>query len=538
MNKARSIIVRATGIVVILLARLVAEPDKNASAARPNILLIVADDLGYSDLGCYGGEIRTPNLDRLAKEGVRFPQFYNNAVCVTSRASLLTGASPRQGQGFEGMLRPNMVTLGEAMKAAGYETSLIGKWHLGSDAPKRPIDRGFDDFYGVMSGACNYFDPSIPDPLFYGTDGAKRPFAHNEALIEKFPTGFYTTDAFSEHAIKRIHHSRESGRPFFINLCYTAPHFPLQAPATDVTRYRGLYGDGYQKLREKRFQRQIELGIVDPVATKLSAADSKMGPFRYDYEIPLWADLDDATRAREERRMEVYAAMVDRMDQGIGRVLAALEETGQVGNTLVVFISDNGGCASLPEASKMEEYRAFNHDIPIGQKDGYEFVGPAWGWAQNAPFRKHKGWNYEGGICTPMIVRWPGKVAPGRVTADVGHIIDFMPTFLEVAGIDYAAAAQGKAVVPLEGRSLVATFTGKPETQRSGMLCWALSGNRAVRDDRWKLVWSASVRRWELFDLKADRSETKDLARADPGRVEAMAAVWNQWAQMTEVTER
>jgi len=521
-----------------LLAALALAGAVSAQVERPNILLIIPDDLGYSDLGSYGGEIRTPHLDRLAQEGTRFTQFYNNAVCVTTRASVYTGASPRQRAGLDGMLRPNMVTLGEALKAAGYETSLIGKWHLGSEAPQRPIDRGFDDYYGVLSGACNFFDPTIPDPQFYGSNGANRPFAHNETLITEFPEGFYTTDAFSTHAVERIRNATKTGQPFFINLCYTAPHFPLHAPREDIARYRGKYRDGYRKLRERRFQRQIELGIIDPAVTKLSTADEKTGPFRYDYEIPRWEDLDEETREREERRMEVYAAMVDRMDQGIGRVLAALEETGQAENTLIIFISDNGGCASLPEAGKMDEYLAFNRDIPTGDKDGYEFVGPAWGWAQNAPFRRYKGWNYEGGFCTPMIVRWPGKVAAGRITAEVGHVVDFMPTFLELGGIDYQTVAQGRDVVPLEGRSLLPVFAGEQATPRTEMMCWALMGSRAVRDGQWKLVWGASDRRWELYDLATDRSEMVDLAGADPARVAAMAIEWTRWAEMSEVADR
>lgn len=508
-----------------------------ARVERPNILLIIADDLGFSDIGSYGGEIETPNLDRLAQEGTRFTQFYNNAVCVTTRASVYSGAYPRQGRGFEGMLRPNMVTLGEAMQAGGYQTSLIGKWHLGSTAPMRPIDRGFEDYYGVLSGACNFFDPSIPDPLFYGNNGANRPFAHNDKILTEFPADFYTTDAFSTHAVERIQHAQKSGTPFFINLCYTAPHFPLHAPAEDIKRYRGKYSDGYRALRERRYQRQIELGIVDPAVTPMLDADEKTSDFRYDYDIPRWEDLDEATRAGEARRMEVYAAMVDRMDQGIGRVLAALEASGQMENTLVIFISDNGGCASLPSADNMAAYDAFNRDVPIGEKDGYEFVGPAWGWAQNTPFRRYKGWNYEGGFCTPMIVRWPGHVAPGTLTNEVGHVVDFMPTFLELAGISYAEAAGQRDVLPLVGRSLLPALAGGAPRPRDEMLCWSLMGNRAVRDGDWKLVWGASDQRWELYNLKTDRSESTDLSSTQPARVARMTAAWNQWAVETEVQE-
>jgi len=530
--------VRASLCLTLLLSLVGGAIGGATEAARPNILLIIADDLGFSDLGSYGGEIRTPHLDQLAGEGMRFTQFYNNAVCVTTRTSVYTGASPRQGRGFGGMLRPNMLTLGEALQAAGYETSLIGKWHLGSEAPNRPIDRGFGDYYGVLSGACNFFDPSIPDPDFYGSGGAHRPFAHNDELITEFPADFYTTDAFSDHAVERISHAGETGKSFFINLCFTAPHFPLQAPPEDIARYRGRYREGYRKLREERYARQVKLGIVDPAVTKLSTADPKTGPFRYDYEIPEWDDLDDATRQREAERMEVYAAMVDRMDQGIGRVLAALAESGQAENTLVIFISDNGSCASLPGAGTMAEYEAFNRDIPIGEKDGYEFVGPAWGWAQNTPFRKYKGWNYEGGFCTPMIVRWPGQTPAGMISDQLGHVVDFMPTFLELGGISYEAVAKGREVVPMEGHSLLGALKGGVVGPREEMICWALMGSRAVRDGSWKLVWGASDRTWELYDLSTDRSETTNLASEHPQRVAAMSAVWNQWSVQMEVPDQ
>lgn len=522
-----------TLLLLVFTVSVSPEAQAETREGKPNILLIIADDLGFSDLGCYGGEIRTPHLDRLAQQGTRFTQFYNNAVCWATRASVYTGASPRMGP--LGLLRSNMVTLGEAMKVAGYETSLVGKWHLASTSPHRPIDRGFDDYYGVLSGCCNYFDPSIPDPMFYVGDERHRPFAHNDTLITKFPAGFYTTDAFTEHAIERIYHAKNTAQPFFINLCYTAPHFPLQAPEEDIARYRGRYHEGYRKLREERYARQIKLGIIDPAVTKLPPSDSKDGPFRYDYDIPMWDDLDAEMRHREERRMEVYAAMVDRLDQGVGRVLAALDATGQADNTLVIFISDNGGSAGRPEAKLMGEYADFNHDIPIGQKEGYEFVGPGWGWAQNAPFRRYKSWDYEGGSCTPMIVRWPGKVATGKISAAVGHVIDFMPTFLELGGINYQEAAQGRTVIPMEGQSLLPLFEGRATGPRSGLLFWALMGNRAVRDGDWKLDWGASDQRWELYDLATDRSETTDLSSANPAQVKRMAAAWEQWAHRTEI---
>ena len=525
----------------------------SAAAARPNVVLILCDDLGFSDLGCYGGEMRTPNLDRLAAEGMRFSQFYNCAVCVTTRAALTTGLYPRQGKG--GFLRPNMVTLGEVLREAGYATSLTGKWHLGSTAPRRPIDRGFDEYYGLLSGCCNFFNPAKQDPVFYN-GGKFRPFAHNDQRIKEFPPGYYTTDAFTDHAIATIERFVKAGKPFFVHLCYTAPHFPLQAPEEDVARYRGQYADGYFTLRERRHKRQIEMGLVDP-KWKLSPVDRKTGSFRFDYEVTSWEDVAD--RAREERRMEVLAAMVDRMDQGVGRLLDALDRAGVADDTVVFFLSDNGGCASWPvnEAG----FEAYNRGIPVGDPRGYEFVGRAWGWAQNAPFRRHKVWTYEGGIATPLIVRWPGVVPRGAITHQVGHVIDFMPTLIELADASYpetfgqrgwlgqetghnhketghnheeAGHKPSEAILPVEGKSLVPILRGQKRDPHE-TLCWALYGNRAVRQGDWKLVWGASDRRWELYDMAADRTETNDLAAEHPQRVEAMAAEWERWAKLCEV---
>lgn len=502
-----------------------------AAALPPNILLIMADDLGFSDLGAYGGEIETPSLDRLAADGLRFTQFYNAAVCTATRAALMTGLYPRQEK--DGLLRTNMVTLGEVMRQAGYATALVGKWHLGHEAPLRPTDRGFDEFYGLMDGACNHFNPAWPDPKHYG--GKYRAFAHNNTLITEFPDGYYTTDAFSDYTIRMIHSYAESAKPFFINLNYTAPHFPLHARPEDIKRYRGKYSDGYKVLRARRYERLVELGIIDPATTRLSRLDHKTGDFRYDYEVIPWEELDEATRRREEARMEVYAAMVDRMDQGIGRVLAALEETGQVQNTLVIFLSDNGGCASIPLPEQMNQFEADNAGIPIGDGRGYEYVGPGWGWAQNAPFRRHKTWTYEGGICTPMIVRWPGVVTPGTMTSMPGHVVDFMPTFLELTDGRYPEILAGRAILPMEGRSLLPILGRESGGPHPRLLFWELFGNRAVRDGDWKLVWGASAKQWELYNLAADRSETANLAAVHRDRVAAMAAKWAAWAEQVEV---
>lgn len=498
---------------------------------RPNIVLIMADDLGFSDLGCYGGEIRTPYLDGLAREGMQFTQFYNCAVCVTTRAALLTGLHPRRREKNR-LLHEDMMTLAEVLRSAGYRTSLTGKWHLGATHPNRPTDRGFDEYYGVASGCCNFFDPSLPDPVFYN-GGKRRPFLHNETSVTEFSDNYYTTDAFTEHAVQQIHKSKVDNRPYFLHVCYTAPHFPLHAKPEDIGRYRGRYDAGYFQLREKRYRRQVELGLIRP-GWQLSKPDRRLGEFRYDYDITPWNDVEDL--AREKRRMEVYAAMVDSMDQGIGRILKAIDESGHADNTLVMFLSDNGGCASFPGYSD-EKQRAgrveYNKELP-GGINTYDFVAPGWGWAQCTPFRRYKVWTYEGGIATPMIARWPRAIASGSRTDQIGHVVDFMPTVLELSGAKYPTERSGNTVLPIEGRSLVPILQGKTRKGHES-ICWYLYGNRAVRQGRWKLVWGVTAQKWELYDMQTDRTETTNVASLHPELVEQLKTAWRQWAKQTGV---
>jgi arylsulfatase len=479
-----------------------------ASAAeppRPSIVLIMCDDMGYSDLGCYGGEIRTPNLDRLAAEGLRFTQFYNCAKCTTTRASLITGLHPRFGKG--GLLREDMVTIAEVMKEAGYQTSLSGKWHLGSAPPRRPVDRGFDEYYGLMDGCSNFFNPVQRDPPYKG--GRVRTFGHNDRLISEFPDDFYATDAFSDHAADMIRRFARAGKPFFVHVCYTAPHYPLHAKPEDIDRYQGKYGMGWHELRPQRHARQLEMGLLDP-RWKLAPEDPRVGPWEGIELRELW-----------ELRMAVYAAMIDCMDQGIGRIIKALEESGENENSVVMFLSDNGGCAELPEGAD------FPH--PPGPKEYYTSCGPGWGWAQNTPFRRYKAWVHEGGIATPLIAWWPGVIKPGTITHQVGHVVDFMPTCIELAGARYPETFRGQAILPVEGRSLVPILRGHERVPHE-TLCWYWSGNRAIRAGKWKLVWEKSARRWELFDLNADRTELDDLADHEPQRVQQMSETWLDWA--------
>jgi arylsulfatase A-like enzyme len=477
------------------------------TAARPNIVLIMADDLGYSDIGCYGSEIQTPNVDRLAREGLRFSQFYNNAKCIPTRISILTGVYPR---GERPRLGTNMVTVAEVLRSAGYQTSLSGKWHLGAVAPNRPIDRGFDESYGLTDGCCNYFDPNQQDPPFEG--GRFRIFAHNGERIRKFPADFYTTDAFTDHAIATLRRFASAGKPFFLHVCFTAPHSPIQARPEDIARYEGKYGAGWETLRKQRHARQLDLKLINP-KWDLPGPDEKV----YDWNA--------SDQKWEDRRMAVYAAMVDRLDQNIGRVLETLKELKLETNTVVMFLSDNG--------SSGEEAGGRMTSQLAGPKSSYMNVGPGWGYAHNTPFRRYKTWVHEGGISTPFIVRWPGVVKADTLTHQVGHIIDVLPTCLELAGAQHPREFNGRKTLPVEGRSLVPAFKGKIVPQPD-LLFWEQDGNRAVRQGKWKLVWAFDLKHWELYDVEADRTETKDLVSKHPEKVKELAAAYDRWAGATD----
>jgi len=504
---------RPARLAFLLLAMLLASVAGAAPAARPNIILIMVDDMGWSDIGCYGGEVDTPNLDRLAREGLRFTQFYNNAKCTTTRASLVTGLYPRR-QG--GLLKQNMVTFGEVLREAGYHTSLSGKWHLGSGDKVHPFHRGFDSYYGLLDGCCNFFDPTRPDPAYKG--GHVREFGQDDRRITEFPKGFYTTDAFTDHAIASMRRFASDDRPFFLHICYTAPHYPLHAKPEDTAKYRGRFKHGWEVLRRERYQRQLEMGLFDAGQWPLSGTDSEA----YD-----WATADQDF---EDLRMAVYAAMIDCVDQNIGRLVAALKETGQADRTAIFFLSDNGGCSEEPGGRDP----AKRHPGPV---DDYVAVGPAWGWAQNAPFRRYKSWVNEGGISTPMIAWYPGVVKPGTITSQPGHIIDFMPTFVELAGATYPEAYKGHEILPMEGLSLLPILQGKSRPEPE-FLAWEWAGNRAYRKGDWKVVWDKLVKEWELYDLASDRTETRNLAGAQPDRTRALSEAWTQWARRTGLVEQ
>jgi arylsulfatase len=497
--------------------------EAHKAVARPNILLILADDMGFSDLGCYGSEIATPNLDRLAAGGLRFTQFYNAARCCPTRAALLTGVYPHQaGVGhmlgnwrppaYSNGLGESCSTIAELLRTGSYRTYHVGKWHVGGlgrgDARNHPMNRGFDHAYG-SGGGGNYF--------------ALRPLYRERDNVEP-GDDFYATDAFSAAAVEFLErHGRDhAGPPFFLHLCYTAPHFPLHAKPEDIARYRGKYRDGWDALRARRYARQEALGIIDE-AWALSPRDPAARS---------WNDVPEAERDEWDLRMAVYAAMIDCMDQGIGRVLEAVRSIGAEENTVVMFLSDNGASAEFLD-SWPNPARGHTPGSVTGTRESHRCLEVGWANAANTPFREHKMWVHEGGIATPLIVSWPkGIAARGELTREVGHVIDLLPTCLELAEVPYPNSLDGRALSPPEGKSLVPVFRGEAIGPRA--LAWEHEGNRAIRVGDRKLV--ATFRgAWELYDLNADRTELRNLAAEQPEEVRELSAQWQQWADRVGV---
>ena len=474
---------------------------------KPNILLIMADDMGYSDIGCYGSEIQTPNIDRLANEGMRFRQFYNNSKCMTTRASLVTGLYPQRDNGKIEMLDNSMFTIADAMNKAGYYTFLSGKWHLGSRKGHRPIDRGFQEFYGLMDGCSNFFNPVQPDPKFKG--GKTRVFGHNDKLIRSFPDDYYATDAFTDHAIEQIKKATSENKPFFGHITYTAPHYPLHAKAEDIAKYKGRYKEGWHVLRNERYQRMTEMGVIS-ASVKLTPEDPRM----QSWDSRKNKDWDQSL-------MEVYAAMVDSMDQNIGRILKTLDQTGVSENTLVLFISDNGGCAEMPGGDNNISH------IP-GPKKFYTACGPSWANAQNTPFKRYKVNMHEGGICTPCVVRWPAKIKANSWADSIAHVIDLQPTCMALAGLD-----PGKDIPSdkrqLDGENILSIFEGQNYVRKKPLF-FAYGKTRAMRQGKWKIVYE---NKWQLFNISEDRSELNDIADQHPEKLKNMISNWDQWAQRT-----
>jgi len=502
-------------------ARLAAQ---SKSTDKPNIVLIMADDMGYSDIGCYGGEIHTPNLDRLAAQGLRFSQFYNGARCCPTRASLLTGLYAHQAgighmvgdrgyPAYQGYLNDSCVTIAEALRPAGYRTLMSGKWHVGEARPCWPTNRGFDRYFGLISGAANYFDPSKTK-----AKGVQRKMALDGRAYTPPKEGFYMTDAFTDHAVKFLDEAGRDERPFFLYLPYTAPHWPLHAWPEDIAKYKGKYGKGWDQLRQERRQRMIELGLIRDTWA-MSPRDTTTWP---------WADEKDKDLL--DLKMAVYAAQIERMDAGIGRVLKKIEAMGRRDNTLVMFLADNGGCAEGGPVG----FDNRKNGLPPGGVDSYMSYGLSWANASNTPFRRYKHWVHEGGIATPFIASWPAVIKNGgTITHEVGHIIDVMATCVDAAGAEYPRTHKGKAVTPLEGKSLVPIFRNGTRAGHEAVF-WEHEGNRAVRQGRWKLV-SAHRGVWELYDLEADRTELNDLSAKHPDKAEELKALYQAWAKRCHV---
>jgi arylsulfatase A-like enzyme len=505
--------------------------------SRPNILLVVADDLGYSDIGAFGSEILTPNLDELAARGMLLTNFYSGPTCSVTRSMLMTGmdshiaglgnmaetvADNQMGQpGYEGHLSARVDTVAEILKSAGYHTYMAGKWHLGMHPDRSPRRRGFEQSFAMLYGAGSHFSDMA------GGDAHRHPvlYRDNGLLIDELSDDFYSTTFYTDRIIEQINSNVDDGRPFFAYLAYTAPHWPLQAPDSIIDKYRGAYDRGYDSVRQGRFAAQQKLGLFD---------SSIQAPQRPSYVKP-WVDLSDQERTYHARNMEIYAAMVDYMDTGIGRVIDYLDKRDQLDNTIIVFISDNGAehwdHSSAPPP--IGEFAAnFNTSAENSGREGsFVLYGSEWAHVSNTPFSRYKGTTYEGGIRSPAVISWPDKIASGQVSRAITHSSDWLPTFAELAG----AGTQN-----VSGKSLVALLTGSVEQVRDsnetvGMEIW---GKRGIIANGYKLVSSGKPNElvdWELYNLQADPGEQIDLAQRQPEVFNSMLKHWNDYVANNNV---
>lgn len=515
------------------------------ASERPNIVIVMLDDLGYSDLGCYGGEIRTPNIDSLAAGGLRYTQFYNAARCCPTRAALLTGLYPHQvGLKKNGhSLQRNGATIAELLGSGGYQTGMVGKWHLSYcpvlkdgrhldwinhrydpgqpfvPSDTYPANRGFDRFYGILWGVVNYFDP------FSLVDG--------RTPVREVPQDYYMTDAINAKSVEYVKQFSESEKPFFLYVAHCAPHWPLHARDEDIQRYSETYRDGWHALRKRRYARLIKSGMISRGRFSLPELQGSGKD---------WNALDHTEREVAAREMAVHAAMVDRVDQGVGQLIEALQTAGCFDNTLIFVLADNG--------ASPERYRTPGYDRPSHKRDGspiqykgnflpgsedtYGYIGSRWASAANTPFRYWKRESFEGGCHSPLIVHWPQKIAPSGMVDHLAHVMDIMPTCLDVSGVPYPNEFSGHRLDPLEGRSLGAVTGDAADQPRT--LFWEHLGGRAVRDGDWKLV-SLGGKPWELYDLSQDATETMNLASQQKERVDQMNAAWQRWARRVGLVE-
>ena len=511
---------------------------------KPNIIVILVDDMGYSDIGCFGAEIRTPNLDSLAEGGLRFSQMYNSARCCPSRAALLTGLNPHQaGIGhmvadlgvpeYQGYLKENAVTIAEALKADGYSTYMSGKWHVGGDynladpnswtpsAPNfpTPTQRGFDRYFGILAGAGNFYFP-------------KTLMAQDALVPLSDLDDFYLTDAISDNAVSMIGEAVAQDSPFFMYVAYTAPHWPLHAHEEDIARYEGQYRSGWEELRASRHEKLKGEGLVD----------EKWEISPRDVDSPPWDDVDDPDW--QDIRMAVYAAQIDRVDQGVGRILTALRSAGADDNTLIMFLSDNGGCAEflaedgvMPQPARYGGVNPDGNPVVVGNIPGLRPGGPQtfmsydlpWANASNTPFRRFKRWTHEGGISTPFIMSWPARIREAGIVHSPVHLIDIMSTCLDAAGASQPTERAGQQTIPIEGESMLPAID-RGDWARERPIVWEHEGSRAVRQGRWKLV-SAIGGGWELYDMELDRTELDDLYTRNRSKSRDLERIYEEWAE-------
>ena len=523
-----------------------------APAKRPNILLIVADDLGYTDLGAYGAEISTPNLDKLASGGVKMTGFYASPFCSPTRAMLMSGSDnhlagfgdmselmlpeQRGKPGYEGYLNARVVPMAQVLKDAGYRTAMAGKWHLGVKEEFSPASRGFEQSYAmVMGGASHWGDQSG----IVAMDPAKPPkaiYRENGKAIDIPRDGFYSSQAFTDKLLDYLKSGEKSGKPFFGYLAFTAPHWPLHAPDADIAKYEGRYKEGYDKLRKERLERMKRLGIV-PADTPVYEGHAHW---------PKWDSLTPAQQEAEARRMTVYSAMVDHMDRQIGRVLDYLKAKGELDNTFIFFMSDNGADGnSVYDVGRTREWIEKDMDnstANTGKPGSFIEYGPGWAQVGSTPFKLYKSFMYEGGIAVPAIAWGPG-IKGGALKREFAHVTDVAPTIFELAGARHPGTEyQGKPVLPLRGKSMVSWLQGKASTVRSDQdaVGWELGGRKALRKGDWKIVYANKPwgkDGWELYNIAKDRTESRDLADENPQKLGEMIVAWKQYVAETGTLE-
>lgn len=510
--------------------------------SQPNIIVILADDMGFSDLGCYGGEIETPNLDNLAATGIRFIQFYNTARCCPTRASLLTGLYQHQAgmghmvakpfpenPGYINNLNDNCVTIAQVLKTVGYFTIVTGKWHVGhKEMEDWPIQRGFDRFYGAPVSGGYYYHPKKGRPIAEG----------NEIIYEygdKMPDGWYCTDAWTDHAIKYINEAIGEQKPFFLYLAHVAPHFDLQAPEEDIKKYIGKYKGGWDKVREDRYKKLIEMGIIDEKYPLPPPTEGN----------PVWDNLSEEKKIFQDSVMATYAAVIDHLDQSIGRLVDSLKTKNIFDNTLLIFLSDNGSCSQGGKMGSNKEAP------PVGSPQSRVLIGKAWANASNTPFRYHKRMVHEGGIATPFIVHWPQQIDKnlhGTFNRQKGHVVDIMATCIDIAGANYPSVYNENKIVPLQGKSLLPYFNGSSITNHEE-LYFEHEGHRSIIKDDWKLVTHPNKKNYthasvfplqlfSLYNLQKDRTEVNDLSNEYPEKVLELANLWQEWAINADVVPK